>query len=69
MIQVDYLYFYYPSSGIEDVRKQGPIEEVDATTGKGDGPVDSVLTYGRTQVVSSRQSFPRGCGQGVATPK
>ena len=36
MIQVDYLYFYYPSSGIEDARKQGPIEEVDAKTGEED---------------------------------
>ena len=29
MIQVDYLYFYYPSSGIEDERNIGPIDEVD----------------------------------------
>ena len=29
MIQVDYLYFYYPSSGIDDERKIGPIDEVD----------------------------------------
>ena len=36
MIQVDYLYFYYPSSGIEDARKQGPIEVVDAKTGEED---------------------------------
>ena len=29
MIQIDYIYFYWPSSGVEDARKMGPIDEID----------------------------------------